>query len=224
MALTIPEIQERLRTGKVQPYPPPIPNSPRHWYEQQFSEEQLWQAQCRAKKKQSTLAKKYGAFNNLVQDSGTRWVGDLGEIAFADMLKTHYGFVENIDFTRWTNEEDIDRRDFSLVLPQRTLEIDVKTMTTSVKPLLKYRSNVNARQWRKIEFDSQVNCLVFCYFVKPLNTVYVLGWLLKEEFIAKATFVKAGEMTHKIRANTDLYTIENEKLRPFSKVLVSSEN
>ena len=211
----------RALAGIAAPIPASKPNTPNHWHQRVFTQQEIDDLKEASYKKQAVLASKYGAYNNLVQECGTRgWSGDVGEIAFADMLEKHYGFVDGIHFTRWTTEEEIDRKDFTVGGFKQPLEIDVKTVVGNVVPKLEYFGNVNAIQLQKLNSQNDVNCLVFCQYVVPTLTCFVMGWIMKDEFPAVSHFVKAGEVTNKITANSDMHCVEYAKLRPFRKVIV----
>ena len=188
------------------------------WYSKVFTDEEIETAKTEGKTKQALLAKKYGAYNNLVHETGYRWIGDLGEITFQEMMLTKYDRTDGIDIVRHTSLENIDDRDFTLSQKTANLEIDVKTTLCTSMPRPDYLVNLNATQYQKmLRPDNPINTLVFSRFIEPQKRAIVFGWIFKREFVKTAKFFKKGDRSGQIIINTDVYCIEIGNLMPFKK-------
>lgn len=187
-------------------------------YTKHFLNDQIQELKDQRNKKAADLAKKYGAYNNLVYDVRTRWVGDAGELAFYDLMTIRYGYIDGISLIHHTTRDDIDDRDFTIV-DQKKFEIDVKTMAVNCDPMDDYWVNMNQTQYRKLmRDDNKVNMLVFCYYHQQKQTATIVGWLFKKEFADIAVFKEAGEKSDKMTIQTDCYCCQIQDLRDFSKI------
>lgn len=189
------------------------------WYTKTFTEKEILDAKNAGREKQIELSRKYGAYNNLVSESRYRWAGDLGEIAFFEMMTEKYGRIDGIDIIRHTTKSDYDDCDFT-ISSSLSLKIDVKTVIGNVEPRPEYYCNVNAIQMEKIKRqDSPVNTLVFAQFCAPSRMVYIPGWMLKNEFVQRSRLIKSGAQSNKITINSDVWCLEYANLHPFKKAL-----
>ena len=116
-----------------------------HWYIVAFEQETINSI------KQDRCEKDKHQWGNRF-DSDTRWVGDLGELAFKDWLN-EIGFPYNY----WTNKQFKDTRDFTV----GRLEIDVKTIATNYFPKRSYSCQVAASQLK----NEAVNTYVFSRYL-----------------------------------------------------------
>lgn len=107
--------------------------------------------------------------------------GIIGEFCFEKYLK---GL--DIPFTSTTRELFVGQDIGDVIV--RGNSFDVKTSKTSVVPQLNHNASVNARQ-----INSPITYLVFCSVNITTRTAYFTGFIPKDEFFSKASFVKQGQ-------------------------------
>lgn len=186
-------------------------------YTRVFTDSELEQLKEAALEKQTILAKKYGAYNNLTIEAPNRWIGDTGEIAIKEMLTEYYGWVDGLHFTHHTSNIERDEQDFTISAAKTPLLMDVKTQTANVIPQDDYLVNVNAAQMTKIRALKKINCLAFCSLYIPTHTIYVHGWLTVPEYEKKMKFLKKGDTSGKITINSPVYCVKMSDLRAFQR-------
>lgn len=91
---------------------------------------------------------------------------------------------------------------------------DVKTVKRSVDPRGNYSNNVLKRQVRNVAYG-----YIFCSYNQTTATVFICGWIAKDEFLRAARITKKGDPLPRsdgsvMSAMDDMYDIHNDRIYP----------
>lgn len=140
------------------------------------------------------------------------WVGDIGERGFGHWLKDN-----NTPFIYHGKEKGKDKLDYT-VYDKR---IDVKTRAISYDP----QYNVRIWVWeRQADFATKVypdtlTHYVFAAFNEASLKLYLLGWVSKEDFYAKAKHFNEGDDNKGHKVHKAMYELDAYDLTPMSEIL-----
>lgn len=95
--------------------------------------------------------------------------------------------------------------------------IDLKTKRCKSRPLIDYECSVSAYQVKKINSDY----LMFCRCDYEFKFLWFLGLIRTDEFVEKATLMKAGERDGRFVCRTDMYQLPISNLYNFSQLMYS---
>lgn len=180
------------------------------WYVRKFNDEEVTKLKEDMEAKQKILAKKYpNKVDKFVNDVGTKWCGDAGEIAFKSYLK-NFGY----HFEHHTVKDDFDLKDFTI----GTLKVDVKTISTKYYPKMYYGCDVVAPQVEKIRNTNDINALVFSRYMRNTDEAIVMGWLTFEKFEELSEFQTRGTKLGAIIIENDQYEVQIKDLWELSKL------
>lgn len=146
-------------------------------------------------------------YNNLPVDTGHRWCGLFGELAFKDYLEE-----KGLKFEYNSMLEDTDKKPWDFKI--KDIRLDVKTVSTSYYPKEDYGCNVEKRQFEKEGCDGYV----FVRYLLKEDKALVLGWIMKDTFDKLKTEHLKGERINRLVAWTDFYDVPINKLRPLSEL------
>lgn len=171
------------------------------WYKVSFTDEQIENAKKLRKEKDKCI-------NYRELESEYRWAGDLAEDAFIQFL-TEYQINE---WQAWSKIGHVDTRDFTV----GRLEIDIKARTGNKHPQPYFNCPIEDRQLYS-KFHEIVNTFVFSYFWIPENTIFIFGFLEKDDFLRKSRGYKKDDKPNK-RVNfvfsVDTHVIKIRDLKP----------
>ena len=147
------------------------------------------------------------AFNHMtiLKGGSGQHAGKLGEMAFARWLIAH-----DIQFT-WS-ACDKGPFDFSVMLDNRLVGIDVKAKERNVPASHEHDAHVTADQEH---YACQI--YVFCNVTKDKPTL--MGWCGKREFWSKCRRVKKGDKEGPFTEHVDAGKIQYKNLRPLEELL-----
>lgn len=141
-------------------------------------------------------------FYNTAEFKGSVTKGDgylagvIGELAVAEYLKAKRQPTKDYDLIK----DDI--------------KIDVKTKRTSVKPKEHYMCSIF-----KSSKHQQYDRVYFTRVSYDYKTIYLLGWITKEDFYNKAKFVKKGDIIDgSMKAVADCHNIQIKDLKKYWKI------
>ena len=122
---------------------------------------------------------KLGVLRNSISQGRGNKAGYVGEYCVMDyLLNNKHDVVEDntYDYDFYLNTKNNGK-----------LKIDVKTKTTGVKPLNYYDCSI-------AEYNTKQKCdvYVFTRILYSLKKIWLLGWLPKQEYFNKSTFLKKG--------------------------------
>lgn len=220
---TIQEIQQRCRALAGTPAPAvvaPVKNDPKYWFAKTFTDDEVAEIKRLYEQKCSELVSKNGLFNHQVSIALKAWVGDLGEMAFSELLSGPYKYIDGIHFIRHTKQDYYDNRDFTLVGDKYSMEIDVKTSSGNYDPKLIHTGHVSQAHYEKLKkVDYPINTLVFANYNMTSRTVHIIGFLPKKEFFDLAIFMDVGDKHNEVTCKSPMWIVDYEQLRPFRKVV-----
>lgn len=123
-----------------------------------------------------------------------KFQGALGELAGAQYL----------------NAELVSNSNFNCDLLYRGKKIDVKTLTTNVVPNYTYDGCVPAKNSHQ-ETDYYLFVRLLYRNQEP-RTAYLMAYMRREGFYAKASFVRAGSSSQRLSAKYDMYALEYRRM------------
>ena len=149
---------------------------------------------CRAKSLSSNL----GTLNNSITKGRGNVYGFLGELITANFL--------GVDLSN-TYDYDIIYKD---------TKIDVKTKKVSSEPKPHYEcsiANLNTKQ--------KCDVYVFTRVLKDMSKGWILGFLTKEDYFNKATFLKRGNIdpSNNWTVKTDCFNLSISNLKPIEELI-----
>jgi len=152
-----------------------------------INEDQIYQAEQRAVE--------MGAIKHSITKGAGNLAGFVGELLVLDNIG---GLL-------------CDTYDYDIIYKE-DIRADVKTKRTSVKPLPYYECSI-------AEYNTHQDCDEYI-FVRVLNDMskgWILGWIPKDEYFAKCSFKKKGELdprnNYTVRA--DCFNLPISELRSF---------
>ena len=151
----------------------------------------------RAKKK----ARQMGTLNNSITGGGGNDAGFLGEEVFVDFIKTtkpHHKIIIDNSY------------DYDVIYPPFTG--DVKTKRTNFPVLPHYEASI-------ANYNPNQKCDIYI-FVRVMNDytkAYICGWIPKQEYFKKATFLKTGDYdpSNNWYCKADCYNLPYSELNGF---------
>lgn len=98
-----------------------------------------------------------------------------------------YGKVAEVVIEDLYDGKYVSNFDYDLIVKQKT--IDVKAKKRTVKPEPHYYVTV-------FDFNTTQKCDYYCFVsvMNDMSMAYICGWMKPEEFYAKATFNKKGDI------------------------------
>lgn len=143
----------------------------------------------------SSLASDLGRLNKSITKGDGNVAGIIGELALAEYCGV-----------RLCNTYDYD-----LII--QGAKFDVKTKRCTSPPQESYDCSV-------ADFNTKQQCdaYFFTRVCEELNSVWLLGWVGKEEFYSNAEFMKKGQIdrSNNFTVKADCYNVKISKLRDFS--------
>ncbi len=112
--------------------------------------------------------------------------------------------------------------DYDMILAGKKIEIKTRhtRMTAPEQIDLSYRGVIRADALRRQSCEGYV----FCLLNLPIRAIWLIGWISKDEFLAKARFQKKGERfddSTKWTVLGDCWAIQYKELSPVSQLLAS---
>ena len=141
--------------------------------------------------KAQTLSKEMGQLKNSI----TKGQGNI------------HGFLGEIIVSKFLDIEISNTYDYDMIF--NNIKIDVKTKRVTTPPKDYYEcsvANLNTKQ--------QCDVYVFTRILKDMTQGWILGYLNKEDYFKKATFMKKGEIdpSNNWKVSTDCYNLPINKL------------
>ena len=115
----------------------------------------------------------------------------------------------------WTNTYDYD-----LVL-DGDLTLDVKSKRTGFTPKLDYECSITA-----LNTKQKCDMYVFTRVRNDMTVGWILGFLPKEEYFDKATFMEKGtvDSSNGWKVKSDCYNVPINELRPISELIKKQDS
>ena len=109
--------------------------------------------------------------------------------------------------------------DYDMILDGKKIEVKTRhtRMTATDQIDLSYRGVIRADALKRQSCEGYV----FCLLNLPLRTVWLIGWISKGRFLAKATFQKKGERfddSSKWKVRGDCWAIKYRELSPVNEL------
>ncbi|WP_084495536.1 MULTISPECIES: hypothetical protein [Nocardia] len=135
--------------------------------------------------------------------SDLRWVGEVGELCF-------YGWaIRNTTLPiEWIQEGVAGNADFLI----GNTPIGMKTVKRKGPPRMGYTAQITAKH-----AEEPVEHYFFASYEFPLQRLFLLGGIAKDEFLLHAKYHPAGDRVHEnytVREGHEIYNIEIGKLTP----------
>lgn len=128
------------------------------------------------------------------------------------------GFLAEETFYANFGGEKVADTDYKCDIIHHKLKcIDLKTKRCKSRPLIDYECSVSAYQVKKINSDY----LMFCRCDYEFKFLWFLGLIRTDEFVEKATLMKAGERDGRFVCRTDMYQLPISNLYNFSQLMYS---
>jgi hypothetical protein len=134
--------------------------------------------------------------------SDARWMGDLGEIVFNKWLLHNH-----VEGFKWIQHETAGKPDFRL---KNGTRIGVKLVKRTVPPQLEYGIQISAAHSHEA-----VDHFFFTMYEFKKRTMWLLGGIDRNEFLATARYYKEGKWVHphyQVRDH-DIYNNEISRLQ-----------
>ena len=148
---------------------------------------------------------KLGVLRNSISQGRGNKAGFVGEYCVMNyLLNNNYDVIEDNTYNY----------DF-YINTKNKLKIDVKTKTTGVKPLGYYDCSV-------AEYNTKQKCdvYVFTRILYSLKKLWIVGWLPKQDYFNKSTFLKKDTVDedngYKVKASC--YNLKISKLNEMEKL------
>ena len=118
-----------------------------------------------------------------------------------------YGFLGEIIVSKFLGIELSNTYDYDMIL--NNTKIDVKTKRVNTPPKDYYECSVAG-----LNTKQQCDVYVFTRILKDMTTGWILGYLNKEDYFKKSTFLKKGEIdpSNNWKVSTDCYNLSINKL------------
>jgi hypothetical protein len=143
-------------------------------------------------RKAKIKADEMGTLNNSIMDGHRNVVGFLGEEVALDVLGGTASNTFNYD-----------------IIDAKLRTVDVKTKLTTVPPLENYDCSVAA-----YNTTQECDCYAFVRILKTKPVAWFLGYIKKEDYYNKATFMKKGEVdpSNNFTVRADCYNLKISEL------------
>lgn len=160
------------------------------------------------------MAEEQGTLNNSIRQGEGNLIGRLGELAF-------------YQWNSWANWTAFDKKSYDFDFTMGERKIDIKTIACSLEPQSGFVVNLAAFNTRQ-----KCNEYVFAHVVGEKNsdghievkapaTVFLVGWMKKEDFFIIATFRQKGSKSistlpsaENFRYSCDTYSMRYSELNP----------
>ena len=118
-----------------------------------------------------------------------------------------HGFLGEIIVSKFLGVEISNTYDYDMVF--NNTKIDVKTKRVTTPPKDYYECSV-----ADLNTKQKCDVYVFTRILKDMTTGWILGYLNKEDYFKKSTFLKKGEIdpSNNWKVSTDCYNLSINKL------------
>jgi len=131
------------------------------------------------KREQIERAEELFSFRNLknsITKGESQIYGALGEIVVLDYYEKH-----------GVNAQYVGSFDYDIIIANK--KVDVKTKKVNNPPQLEHNATIPA-----CNVLQKTDIYYFVYVMSDMTKAYLVGWLYKDEFFAKAELKKSGEV------------------------------